>query len=237
MRPPAFAFVLVFVLVLGAARAGVAFEMTIPDEPNDTVAMDGQHVDVPEADILNLSSRVVGDIIEQRVEMKLKPAAPDDSILVRNWYANSTNGSWHTLDLEVRGDAPDPAQRFHPWIREGAFENVTQVDAQYGIENTSWVFRFNASLVANASCFDPGAFAEHTPRHGVQGLDAVYALHQRFCRQTQEPRAPTPPPIVVNVPSPSPLPEAPGSKTPTPFPAPLALAAGLLAALWIRRRP
>lgn len=229
-------------LLAPTAAAGAPFVAELTDARGDVLGIDGAPVDAPSADVLSLRSEVVNGTIVQRVELAARPIAPDDSILLRNWYADSENGSWHVIDLEVDGAAPEPSQRFKPFRREGAFENVTVIDARYGLENATWVFAFDASLVADATCFDPGAFVEHTPparTRQPQGFDDVYDK-TRACVTTVEPGGEIrpPPPLVVGVPTPSPRPDPPGSGAPTPA-LPVWAVAGALAltALRARRTP
>ena len=232
---------LALLLVLAAPGAlAVSFEVSVEDPPDDVRAADGRPLAFPTADILRLTSAQEGDRIVQRVEVASPPRAPGDSILVRTWFQSSTNGSFHTVDLVVRGDAPSDA-RFRPVLRDGAFENVTPIEgARYGVENATWVFSFDAALLANATCFDPGAFTEHGQRAGFRGFDEAYVRGTRACATAREPEpepATPPPPPTPSAPPPSPstLPPPPGSDVPTPAPgAWAALVAGALA-LTLRR--
>lgn len=210
------------VLLAPLASAGAPFEMEFDDAVGDVEPADSRasRVDHPSADIVAFRSSVVDGKVIQRVTMASRPLAPDDSILVRSWYHNSTNGSFHVIDMEVRGDEPDPAKRFQPVRREGSFYNVSPLEATYGLDNTTWVFAFEASLVHDATCFDAGVFSEHFPssNRAVGGMDSAYLRTARHCRTAQEPapQVPIAPAIRVGVPTPPAGTPAPGSETPTP---------------------
>lgn len=227
-------------LAVPLASAGVAFELELDDAPGDVLTMDRRPVDYASGDILAIRSTVVnGTLVMQEVEMRARPVAPDDSILLRSWFRDSENGTFYVIDMEVRGDAPDPAERFLPVMRRGDFHNATHVEgARYGLRDATWLFEFPAAIVEDATCFDPGAFAEHSPPQRTrlpQGFDSAYLADERRCVTALEPAQPIPPAPIIGVPPPPPEPSPPGSVTPTPIGAWVVLA-GILVALVLRRR-
>lgn len=220
MRP----LLLALVLLAPLAAAGVPFEAEVEDARDDVLSQEGKPVTAQSADILRLTSRVEGERIVQRVEMAARPTAPSDSILVRSWFDDSTNGSFWVVDMEVRGELPADS-RFRAVVRRGDFANATAIDdARWGVENATWIFDFPAAVVADAACFDPGAFAERQVRYGVPAFDSAYLEGARRCRTAPEPQRAAPPPISIGVPTYEP---PPGGATPTPGPG----LAGLLVAL------
>lgn len=230
---------LALVLLAPTAAAGVPFVLELEDAGGDVKDPNGTPRDFPSADILSFRSEVVNGSVVQRVRMAATPKAPEDVMFVRSWFHNSSNGSFWTIDMEVRG-SEQPDKRFIPLMRRDSFHNATYLgDAKYTVENrTTWVFTFNASLVEDATCFDPGIFSEHHPnvRTGLpQSFDALYLPpERRQCLTTEEPGTPLPPPIRFNIPSVSA--EAPGSEAPTPGPGVLvAVGALVVAALRARR--
>lgn len=230
---------LVLVLLAPLASAGVPFELDVEDPAGDVLAFDRTPVDYPSGDILRLRSSVSNGTVRQEVEMRARPMAPDDSILLRSWFDDSENGSFHVVDMEVRGDEPDAAARFKPLMRRGDFYNATHVEgARYGLVNATWVFEFPAALVENATCFDPGAFAEHSPPQRTrlpQGFDSAYLANERRCVTALEPEPDVPMAPVVGVPPRQPQPEPPGSRAPTPLSAWVAAAALAVGMLGRRR--
>lgn len=227
------------VLLLPGAAAGVAFETDVEDAAGDVVTMDGAVVAVPSADILRIRSEILqnGTRVRQSVEMGARPIAPDDSILLRSWFHDSVNGSFHTIDMEVRGSEPDVEKRFKPIMRRGDFYNTTFLNATYGLSGSTWIFEFPADLVEDATCFDAGAFSEHSPAirtRRPQGFDSAY-LPTRACVTAEEPGDDfIPPPIRIGVPERAP--EPPGSVTPTPLGGWVALVAVGGVAWALRRR-
>lgn len=202
-------------LVPLALAAEVIFEVDIEDAAGE--------VPFPSGDITRLSVHVLNNTtVQERVEMRARPIAPDDSILVRNWYHDSENGSFHVVDMEVRGDEPNADARFKPVKREGDFRNETFLaGAHYGLDNSTWVFEFPLALMEGATCFDPGAFAEHTPprRTGLDAAsDSAYLTTERRCRTAIEPAPHVPrAPIVGVAPGGTPAASPPGSQAPTPI--------------------
>lgn len=231
------------VLIAPTAQAGVAFEIELEDKTGDVITQRGGTAPYASADVLKLTSRVVGERVEQRVEMAAKPTAPEDTILLRNWFHNSTNGTFWTMDMEVRGFEPDPAARFHPIMRRGDFANATYVaDATYALDNATWVFTFPVSWIDDASCFDPGAFSRHIPARSTgmpEGADALFLTKERRCLTAREPDAPLPPAIPVagvpSAPAATPTVAPPGSEAPTPGAAALVAIGALALAAWRRR--
>lgn len=224
---------LAIVLLAPSAAAGAPFALDMEDARGDALDHDARPADAPSVDILRFSSTVEGDRIVQRVEMAARPTAPADSILVRSWFDDSTNGTFWVVDMEVRGEAP-PESKLRPIMRRGEFSNATYVDdVRWGVENATWVFDFPASIVDDARCFDPGVFAERSDRRG-QAFDSLY-LDERRCRTAPEPAGtPAPPPVSIGVPRYEP---PPGASTPTPgIEAAGALAALAAVALAIKRR-
>lgn len=233
------AILLLLVLALPGVAAGVPFEVAFEDAAGDVRGMQGQLLtSAPSVDILRFTSTVENGTVVQRVTMAARPVAPDDSILVRSWYANSTNGSFHTIDLEIRGQEADVTKRFHPYRREGDFYNVTFLDARWGVEGNTWVFAFDAALVENATCFDAGVFASHQPRMSKrepEGFDDAYRRDVRSCLTSMEPAPAVPvPPLVVGIPTAPSVQEAPGSRAPTPGPG-VVVVLGLVAGLTVLR--
>lgn len=224
-------------LLLPGASAAVAFDITLADARADVVTEEREPVAYARADIVSFTSSDEGDRIVQRIEMAATPAPPADSILVRSWFHDSTNGTFFVVDMEVRGDSAQIEHRFRPVVRRGSFYNTSAVDARWGVDGTTWVFDFDARAVADATCFDPGVFSEHTPTEGGDtGFDSVYPAGPRRCRTAAEPNTP-PPPVQVSMPAgtnAAPA-DAPGSGTPTPG-AGAALAVASLAMLAITRR-
>lgn len=211
-------WLLALLLLVPTASAGVAFEMDLEDAAGDVKTFDKKPANYTSVDILRFSSTVVNGTVRQRVELSSRPIAPDDSILVRNWFHNSSNGSFWVVDMEVRGNEPDVAKRFKPYMRRERFENVTYLDARYGVDGNAWVFEFNASYVEDASCYDPGVFTEHTPPQRTrlpQGVDELYLTDARRCLTAEEPAPEIEhlPSLRVGVPTPA---EPPGSRAPTP---------------------
>jgi hypothetical protein len=208
-------------VLLPIAAAGVPFEMAYEDPAGDVQSTDSRatRVDHPSSDIIAFDSSVVDGRVIQRVTMAARPTAPEDSILVRSWYRNSTNDSFHVIDMEVRGDVPEPSQRFQPVRREGSFYNASAIEAHYGLDDATWIFDFDEDLVEDASCFDAGVFSEYTPssRRVPGGMDSAYLRTARFCATAEEP-APEPDVLGLRVgmPSPPPAEEPPGTRAPAP---------------------
>lgn len=224
------------------ATAGIPPEADIADASGDVRTPEGTVADYPSIDILRVTSTLVNDTtVIQRVQMASRPVAPDDSIVLRSWYDDSENGSFHVIDMEVRGNEPDTAQRFKPVRREGSFDNVTYLgETRYGLDNATWVFEFPASLLADATCFDVGAFSQHSPPQRTRqpmGFDSAYT-RERACVTAEEPAPEVPlAPVRVGVPTPAAAsaPAPPGSVTPTPLGAWVPLGA-LLMALLVRHK-
>lgn len=235
-------WLLALVLLVPGAQAGVPFEIELDDPAGDVIRPDGEDAPYPSADIRSLVSRVADGRVEQRIRMEAAPRAPEDTILLRSWFHNSTNGSFWTIDMEVRGFETNPEQRFHPIMRRGDFFNATFLsDATYALDGDTWVFTFAESWVADGTCFDPGVFSRHIVGRS-EGADALFLARERRCLTAREPDTPAPPIApVAGAPPPAaaatPTQEAPGSRTPTPgAPALVAVAIGALAlALWRRR--
>lgn len=242
----------VLVLPLASAQGFEPFVGDLVDRPDDVVTRAFTLAHEPTTDIRNFTSRVLdGTRIEQRVEMAEAPSLAQNSIIVRSWFRNSTNGSFYVLDLEVHSEV-EGIGPFVSYTRRGAFENVTQVNATWALEGNVWTLTFDAAEVApDAECFLPQLYAyfsgpENDTRNGY--FDSVGA-GGRPCATTPEPgnaapgsRTPRFPQIVAGIPTEeryaaTPV-EAPGTRTPTPGAAlPITVAGGLLAALALARRP
>lgn len=231
------ALVALLLLPVASAQASL-LEIELDDHAGDTVDRRGRRVEAPGADILRFTSAVENAIVIQRVEMNGTPQPPYDWILVRSWFANSTNGSYHTVDIEVTPTPRERGQWVQALIRDGDYFAAKRLPLEWRIENATWVFAFDALAVANATCFDPGIFTK-----GFGGEDALYA-NQRGCVQTSEPATPTGPPPRLNVSivgdapaQATPSVEPPGSRTPTPaLPVGALALVGLGLALARRRR-
>jgi hypothetical protein len=208
---------LLLVLLAPGAAAQVSFELAYDDRAGDVAA--------PSVDVLRFRARVVnGTMLEERVEMAARPTAPEDTIILRNWFRDSENGSFHVIDLEVHGQAGFAGERFRAIARRGDFENVTEVEATYGVDGDAWVFQFDVSLLADATCFDPLVWAQHYAGEGAPVVDQAF-LAERACRTRGDPPLPVPRSIQGSIPqaTPSPTLEAPGSRSPAPGPGLVAL--------------
>lgn len=237
----AIAGLLLILLLLPVASAGAPFVADLQDHAGDTVDRQGRPFPAQSADILRFTSEVVDDVVVQRVTVAKTPQPPADWLLVRSWFANSSNGSYHALDLEVTPRPQVESDWVEGWIRDGSYFEPRRVEIEWRVENDTWVFTFNQSEVADATCFDPGVFTR-----GSGGEDALYPARRR-CVQIAEPTPPPPtgtPQVNVNIidtpPSraqPTPTVEPPGSRTPTPgVGAAIVLAMVAAAAVLARRR-
>lgn len=242
----------VLVLPSASAQGFEPFVGDLVDRPDDVVTRGFRPAQEPTTDIRNFTSRVLGGArIEQRVEMAEAPSLAQNSIIVRSWFRNSTNGSFYVLDLEVHSEA-EGVDPFVSYTRRGAFENVTPVNATWTLDENVWIFTFDAAEVApDAECFLPQLYAyfsgfDNDTRNGY--FDSVGA-GGKPCATTPEPgsaapdsRAPRFPRLVAGVPTEeraaaTPV-EAPGTRTPTPSAAlPLTLVGVALAAFALARRP
>lgn len=214
-------WLLALVLLAPTAQAGVPFEIELADPTGDVITPGGGKASYPSADFVSFTSRVIGDRVEQRLTVAAPPTAPEDTVLLRNWFRDSENGTFYTIDMEVRGFEPDPAQRFYPLMRRGSFYNATHIgDATYRLENATWIFTFSTSWAEDGTCYDPGAFSRHIVGR-AEGADAIFLTKERRCRTSSEPSDPPPPAfpnarIVTPSAAAAAQEEAPGTKTPTP---------------------
>lgn len=233
------ALALLLVMLAPVVAAGVPFAMDVADARGDVKQLYGEPLDAPSADIVALRSTHANGTIRHEVEMAAPPTPPYDSMLVVVWFRDSENGSYWTVDLEVRGDAVQPEDRFHALVHRETLENATPIDgARYAVHDRTWIFSYDEGVVADATCFDPGAFSTWERRR-VSGTDEAYDA-TRHCRQAyRTPRAPPPPPaIVVRHEEPRVATPAPGSEaTPAPSLVGVVLALALASVLssWRRR--
>lgn len=219
---------LVLAVLLLPLAAGAPFEGSMEDRANDVVTRDFRPFERPSTDILNVTSRIVeGTRVEQRVAMAAPPTVEENSIIVRSWFRNSTNGSFYTVDLEVHADA-EQAETFVAYTRRGAFENVTRIDATWAIEGSEWVFTFDAAEAApDAECFLPMVYAYFAGPDGAGAFDSI-GMTGRPCATAPEPNDAAPgsntprfPSVVARVPDnardeATPTVDAPGTRTPAP---------------------
>ena len=229
--------------LLAPVASAAAFEGSMEDRVDDVVTRDFRPFHHPSTDILHVSSRVVeGTQVEQRVTMAAPPSLAENSIIVRSWFRNSTNGSFYTLDLEVHSETEN-VETFVAYTRRGAFENVTRVEATWAIDGNDWVFGFDATEVApDAECFSPMVYAYLSGPEGSGAFDSI-GMGGRPCATAPEPgnarpgsNTPRFPPIVVDMPDARSTPgagptvEAPGSRTPAPGPSVVLTLLGTFAA-------
>ena len=246
VRPLALALVLIVTLVVSAPLAlAQPFVGELTDRPDDVVTREFRRADHPSVDILAFRSRIVeGTQVEQRVTMAAPPSVDENSLIVRSWFRNSTNGSFYALDLEIHSTA-EGRETFVAHARRGAFDNVTPVDATWSIEGNDWVFTFDAALVApDAECFFPMIYSYLSGPPGSGASDQIGA--REGCETAPEPAndAPVVPRVSAEVvgdappaaPT-APTVEAPGSRTPAPAPSALLTLLGALgAAILVARR-
>lgn len=235
--------VLLALLAPLAAAQAPAFEPFVgamDDRPDDVVTRTFSPHEAPTTDILSFASRAVdGTRIEQRVTMAAPPSIAENSIIVRSWFRNATNGTFYTLDLEVHSEAED-VDTFVGYTRRDAFENATEVNATWRIDGDAWVFGFDAAEVApDAECFLPQVYAYLSGPEGSGAFDSI-GMPGRPCSTSPEPGNAAPgsstprfPRLVAGIPpaeeEPAPTVERPGTRTPTPAP-PLVALLGVLAA-------
>jgi len=238
---------LLLLLLAAPVASAAGFEGSMSDRPDDVVTRDFRPYHAPTTDILSFSSRVLeGTTVEQRVEMAAPPSLATNSIIVRSWFRHSTNGSFYTLDLEVHSEAEPDVDRFVAYTRRDAFTNATQVEAQWRLEEATWVFTFDAAEVApDAECFLPMVYAYLSGPHGSGAFDSI-GMTGRPCETAPEPgnappgartpRFPATASAADAAASSPPAGPAPGSRTPPPT---LALGvfvlAGLAGAVWLAR--
>lgn len=241
----------VFALPLVAAQAFTPFVGEMTDRADDVVTRSFAPFHDPTTDILAFRSHVLeGTTIEQRVTMAAQPSLERNSIIVRSWFRNSTEGSFHTLDIEVHSAAED-IPPFVAYTRRDAFENVTQVEATWVLDGNDWIFTFDAAQAApDAECFLPQVYAYHSGPDGDEANGAFDSIGMtgRPCATAPEPgnarpgsNTPRFPPIVAGMPGREPPPpeptfDPPGSRTPTPGVSLSALLLAALAAVALRRR-
>lgn len=168
---------------LAPSAAAVSFEADLEDPRGDVEIEPGWAGDSATTDVLRFSSRVNGTTVEQRVVMRAAPDPELESILIRNWFRNSTNGSFYVIDLELFAGPPDVPERFQPITRRGAYENATPIEATYALEGATWIFRFDASVAPDAECFLPIVFAYRShPR-----VSDTLGMGGRPCETAPEP--------------------------------------------------
>lgn len=201
-------------LLLGAlgwtpsASAGVAFERTYEDPVGDHA--------VAGTDIVRFTSSVAEGVVTQRVEMAGPPDALRDTLIVRSWFHDSRNGSFHTVDLEVHARA-EPSEKLRALVRNGSFDDTTPLAASWTIEGNAWVFTFSEETVQDATCFDPIVWAQHEPDEGSWSND-VGGIGTRYCRVRGDP-APSPQaPMQSEAPERTPPGPTPAERVPLPAP-------------------
>ena len=165
------------VLAAPAVSAAVPFTREYTDPVGDNEA--------PSADVVRVTSSVEAGVVTQRVEMAAAPDLALDTVILRSWFHDSTNGSFHVVDLEVHAGAP-PEEKFRSLVRRGGFEDVTPIDATWSVEGNAHVFTFSESHVADAACFDPIVWAQHEPPDGTWSAD-VGGVGTRYCRVRGDP--------------------------------------------------
>lgn len=228
-----FAPLLLVALLAPTAGAAVPFVLELTDARGDVRQLSGEPLNVPSADIVAFRSTHANGTIRHEVEMAAPPTPPYDSMLIVTWFRDSENGSFWTVEIEVRGDAVQPEDRLRAVTRRETEANATPIDVKYGVRNATWIFSFNESVVEDATCFDPGAFSTWE-RNRISGGDAAYD-RARHCRQAPSTQRPPPPPaIVIRNEEPQPATPAPGSEA-TPALGALALV-GALAFVALTRR-
>lgn len=203
MCPRVRSLLLLLLLVVPSASAGVPFVLSYEDPVGDNPAAS--------ADVVRFESSVRDGLVTQRVTMAAPPDPVQDTLILRSWFHNSTNGSFHVLDLEIHAHADGDA-KFRAFVRRDAFENVTEVAATHTVDGDAWVFFFAEDLVADASCFDPIVWAQHEPENGSWSADQG-GIGTRYCRVRGDPpipstpasspigiRAPRDPPTLIEVP-------------------------------------
>lgn len=178
--------------LLPSAAAAVAFVLEYDDPRGDVWAAS--------ADVVRVASDVADGVVTQRVEMAAAPNLTHDTLILRSWFHNSTNGSFHVVDLEIHAGREED-QKFRALVRRGAFENTSALSATWSVEGNAWVFAFPEAAVADATCFDPIVWAQHEPENGSWTTDQA-GIGTRYCRVRGDPSpAPTgPPPIITRDP-------------------------------------
>lgn len=231
------AILLLALVALAPTAAAIPWEISLTDYKEDVVDANGNRTAVATADIVGFSSTQANGTITQRLEMLVAPDPKRDHVMIRNTYANGTNGAWHALEVEVRIDVHnEPYAR--ATLREGAYANATDVPVAWRVEENAWVFWFDAARVPEAQCFDPGVFVT-SPARGASpeetGLDSLYPAKRR-CTGMQRSPPPMPSPIIdVRTPTPSVV-GAPGTDAPTPGVGVAALVVSVGALALARRR-
>lgn len=210
------ALVLVFLLAEPGAIAAVPFVADYTDPQGD--------IEAASSDVVRVTSSVAGGVVTQRVEMAAPPDPARDTLILRSWFHNSTNGSFDVVDLEFHASGG-----WRAIVRRDTFDNVTNVAnaSTYAVEGYAHVFTFPASLVADATCFDPIVWAQHRLVEDDRAIVDVGGVGARACRTRGDPAVsePGPPlvPVVTGafVPPDAPRVEAPGTRAPPPGPATL----------------
>ncbi|HVM45194.1 MAG TPA: hypothetical protein VM582_04605 [Candidatus Thermoplasmatota archaeon] len=212
-------WLVLLVLLAPGAAAAASFEGEGSDAADDVRTPEGARYHSPSTDVRAFRSQVVDGVVEQRVTMAAAPSVPGDSIVVRNWFRHSVDGSFHVVDLEVHGkrDAPEV---FRAFTRRNAYANVSPIDATYRIEGDAWVFAFDAAVAPDAECYTGMVYA-FLPAPGLGPYDTA-GMAGAPCATTWEPPiagGAMPAAVVARTPTtpreaPSDV-DAPGSRTPS----------------------